>query len=128
MENIDELEDIAKKYAESKRKRLKTKLLDNIGNTLIRSISEPHFAFPIEKKGHISEGTTTYIYVNNFTYPNLFEFLSELLHMDIPIIIDNVKFGPGEILINNENEKEAMRELDNSTKDLQKLVSTKIHS
>jgi hypothetical protein len=44
------------------------------------------------------------------------------LHVKIPIIINNAKFGPGEIIVKNDNEKDAKQELDSCVKELQKLI------
>ncbi len=45
--------------------------------------------------------------------------------MNIPIIINAAKFGPGEIIIEKENEKDARDELDSCVRELQKLVTAK---
>ena len=80
----------------------------------------PSFTFPVEKEGIVSEGTTSYFYINNIACPNLFEFLSELLHLEIPININKTKFGPGEILISTGNEKDAHQEMTSSVEELKK--------
>ena len=81
--------------------------------------------FPLKKEGVVSNETTTYIYINNLTYPNLFEFIAEMLHLEIPITINGSKFGPGEIIVNKGNEQEAKQELGASVKELQKLIHAK---
>jgi hypothetical protein len=88
-------------------------------------LSTTDFAFPLKKEVVESNGTTTYLYINNNTYPHLFEFIAEILHVKIPIIINNAKFGPGEIIVNNDNEKDAKQELDSCVKELQKLINGK---
>ena len=123
--NIDEAEFAAKKYAEQKQqKELKSELKNTVSN-IIDLISAADFVFPLKQEGVISNGTTTYIYSNNMTYPYLFEFIAEILHMRIPITINDTKFGPGEVIINKENEKEVQEVFTLCVKELQKLLYAK---
>ena len=125
MEKINELEDIAKRYNELKRRDRSNSELVKMANSLIEALCSSSFTFPVQKEGIVSEGTTSYIYINNFACPNLFEFLSELLHIEIPIKINKTKFGPGEILISIGNEKDARREMTSSIGELKNLIHAK---
>jgi hypothetical protein len=127
--DIDELEELAKKYAQIKQQ-------DNINESnrvelarlairIIDSISASSFFLPLEKDTLSSDGTTTYIYQNNATYPATFDLLAEILHVTVPIEIGRVKFGPGEILVSARDRSEADIELELSTKEMQKLVHTR---
>jgi|SRR6476469_3880477 hypothetical protein len=123
--NIDEAEFAAKKYTEQKQqKELKSELKNTVSN-IIDLISADNFVFPLKQEGVISNGTTTYIYSNNMTYPYLFEFIAEILHMRIPITINDTKFGPGEVIVNKENEKEVQEVFTLCVKELQKLLYAK---
>lgn len=123
--NIDEAEFAAKKYTEQKQqKELKSELKNTVSN-IIDLISADNFVFPLKQEGVISNGTTTYIYSNNMTYPYLFEFIAEILHMRIPITINETKFGPGEVIVNKENEKEVQEVFTLCVKELQKLLYAK---
>jgi hypothetical protein len=122
--NFDKLEELAKEYAELKKQEGES-MSKNAALELITHISTADFAFPLKKEVVESNGTTTYVYINNNTYPNLIEFIAEILHLKIPIIINNAKFGPGEIIVNKDNEKEAKQELVSSVKELQKLINGK---
>jgi hypothetical protein len=122
--NFDKLEELAKEYAELKKQEGES-MTKNAALELITLISSADFAFPLKKEVVESNGTTTYVYINNNTYPNLIEFIAEILHLKIPIIINNAKFGPGEIIVNKDNEKEAKQELVSSVKELQKLINGK---
>lgn len=124
MVNFDKLEELAKEYAELKKQEGES-MSKNAALELITHISTADFAFPLKKEIVESNGTTTYVYINNNTYPNLIEFIAEILHLKIPIIINNTKFGPGEIIVNKDNEKEAKQELVSSVKELQKLINGK---
>jgi hypothetical protein len=129
MNNFDELEKIAEKYVKLKKQkkmdqeRIETEVrLNKIKASIIGYLSSPEFAFPIERQGLVSNGTTTYVYKNNSTYPNLFEFISELLHKPIPIVLEGAKFGPGEIIVNGDSIKGVRGQLSHCVTELQKLI------
>ena len=132
MNNFDELEKVAEKYVKLKgQKKMDEERieieeeLNNIKNTIIGYLSSPEFAFPLEKQALISNGTTTYVYKKHSTFPNLFEFISQLLHKPIPIVLEGTKFGPGEIIVNGDNEEAARSELRHCVIVLQKLMLSK---
>jgi hypothetical protein len=127
--NLDELEELAKKYVQLKQQQQQDNAnesdrveLARLAIRIIDSISSPSFFLPLEKDALSSDGTTTYIYRNNATYPAIFDLLAEILHMTVPIEIGRVKFGPGEILVTSQDKSEADIELELSTKEVQKLV------
>jgi hypothetical protein len=124
--NLDELEGLAKKYAQLKQQDNPNESdrveLARLAVRIIDSISSPSFFLPLEKDTQSSDGTTTYVYQNNATYPAVFDLLAELLHIKVPIEIGRVKLGPGEILVSTKDRSEADIELELSTKELQKLV------
>ena len=127
MANLDELEELAKKYAQLKQQQDNANESDRVelarlAIRIIDSISSPSFFLPLEKDALSSDGTTTYIYRNNATYPAIFDLLAEILHVAVPIEIGRVKFGPGEILVTSQDKSEANIELELSTKEVQKLV------
>jgi hypothetical protein len=122
--DFEKLEELAKEYVESKKHKGESEAT-NASLKLIDQISSTDFAFPLKKEAIESNGTTTYVYINNNTYPNLIEFVAQILHLTIPIMINNAKFGPGEIIVNKDKEKEAKQDLLSSVKELQKLISGK---
>jgi hypothetical protein len=128
---LDELDELSKKYTQLKQQQQQQQ--DNANESdqvelarlairIIDSISSASFFLPLEKDTLSSDGTTTYIYQNNATYPAIFDFLAEILHMTVPIEIGRVKFGPGEILVTTQDRSEADIELELSIKEMQKLV------
>lgn len=124
MTSFEELEYNAKRYLDSKQnKGLESK---DAALKIIDFISSQDFKFPIQKEGVYSNGTTSYVYTKDMTYPNLFEFIAEILHTKIPITINDTRFGPGEIIVNKALE-EAEEELDSCLKELQKLIHAKKH-
>ncbi|HET7146862.1 MAG TPA: hypothetical protein VFI73_00025 [Candidatus Nitrosopolaris sp.] len=129
MANFAELENTAEKYMKLKQQKKMNKEsmdlegeLNNISIGIIGYFSSSEFAFPLDRQVVVSNGITTYVYKNNATYPNLFEFISELLHLPIPIAVEGAKFGPGEIIVTGNNTKTARRELDHCIIELQKLI------
>ena len=127
MAKLDELEELAKKYAQLKQQNNANESnnqveLAQLAIRIIDSISSTSFFLPLEKDTLSSDGTTTYIYQNNATYPAIFDLLAEILHMTVPIEIGRVKFGPGEILVAAQDRSEADIELELSIKEVQKLV------
>ena len=129
MAKLDELEELAKKYAQLKQQDNANENnrveLAQLAVRIIDSISAASFFLPLEKDTLSSDGTTTYIYQNNATYPAIFDLLAEVLHMTVPIEIGRVKFGPGEILVSTHDRNEADIELELSIKEMQKLVYTR---
>jgi len=128
MNNFDQLEDASKKYAELKQHTELISKSITIAVSIIDYVSSQNFSIPLQSKGVVSGGTTTYLYINNSTYPNFFEFIAEILHMNIPIIINGTKFGPGEIIVNRGNEQDALYELGLCIRELQKLIYAKKHN
>ena len=126
MTSFEELEYNAKRYLESKQNKGLESDSKDPALKMIDFISSQDFKFPVQKEGVVSNGPTTYVYANDLTYPNLFEFIAEILHTKIPITINDTRFGPGEIIVNKALE-EAEEELDSCLKELQKLIHAKKH-
>jgi hypothetical protein len=123
--NFVELENDAKRFSELKQNEKSGSELRKIAIRIVDQISSPEFAFPIHHQSVVSSGVTTYIYKDNITYPNLLEFIAEVLHTKIPIIINTATFGPGEIMVNKEGKNEALQELNSCVKELQMLIHGK---
>lgn len=120
-----ELENDAKRFFELKHSEKTASELNNIAIKIIDEISLPEFSFPIHNQSVVSNRVTTFVYRDNLTYPNLLEFIAEVLHTKIPVIINTARFGPGEIIVNKENEQEAIDELNSCIKELQVLIHAK---
>jgi hypothetical protein len=123
--NFVELENDAKRFSELKQNEKSGSELRKIAIRIVDQISSPEFAFPIHHQSVVSRGVTTYIYKDNITYPNLLEFIAEVLHTKIPVIINTATFGPGEIMVNKEGKNEALQELNSCVKELQMLIHGK---
>lgn len=92
---------------------------------IIDLISSPDFDFRVKEEVQVSGKTTTYLYENNATYPFLFDFLAEILHSKIPIIVDDAKLGPCEILVVNGKKEAADAKLNLAIKKLRELTHAK---
>jgi hypothetical protein len=127
MTSFDELEYNAKRYLESKQNKGLESDSKDAALKIIDFISSQDFKFPVQEEGVVSNGTTSYVYANDLTYPNLFEFIAGILHTKIPITINGTRFGPGEIIVNKGCKEEAEEELDSCLNELQKLIHAKKH-
>ena len=127
MTSFDELEYNAKRYLESKQNKGLESDSKDAALKIIDFVSSQDFKFPVQEEGVVSNETTSYVYANDLTYPNLFEFLAGILHTKIPITINGTRFGPGEIIVNKGCKEEAEEELDSCLKEFQKLIHAKEH-
>lgn len=112
---------MAKKYCELKKSGDDAEL-GQLAASIVDSISLPTFSFPLKEEALVSEGTTTYVYENNGAFPELFDFLGELLHSKIPIEVEAAKFGPGEIIVTEQDKQKADAELGRCVNELKALV------
>ncbi len=122
--SLSELEKIAIDYSKLKESDRHANLTE-LAIKIIDPLSSPDFNFNIRKEALVNEGTTTYIYENNATYPSLFNFLAEILHSKVPITINDAKFGPGEIIIADGNKEVADLKLASAIKELRNLIHAK---
>jgi hypothetical protein len=87
MTSFDELEYNAKRYLESKQNKGLESDSKDAALKIIDFVSSQDFKFPVQEEGVVSNETTSYVYANDLTYPNLFEFLAGILHTKIPLKI-----------------------------------------
>jgi hypothetical protein len=122
--NLDELERMAKRYAQLKKSGNDAELAQLAGG-IVDSISLPSFSFPLKEEALSSDGTTTYVYEDNAAFPALYDFLGELLHSKVPLEVRDAKFGPGEIIVSRQSKEDADVALGMCVKELQELVHAK---
>jgi hypothetical protein len=92
---------------------------------ILKSVTGGQLTFPVEDEILITKNTASFVYKNGETYPALFEFVGRLLHIDIPIKINQCKFGPGGIIVSSNNKEEAQKILRACTNELQALIKAK---
>ena len=126
--DLDEIERLAGEHArlrQSNAEKEDSKAESDLAYRIINSLSVPDFAFPLRDEAIVSEDKTTFVYDGGKTYPQLFVFLSEILHTPLPLVIKRTKIGPSEIIVNIAERVQAESELRSATKELQKLVHGK---
>jgi hypothetical protein len=96
-----------------------------IEEEIMKNITEEDLVFPVEEKVLITKNSASYIYKNSKTYPALLEFIGRILHVDIPIKLNECKFGPGGIIISANNKEEANKILLDCCRELQTLIRAK---
>ena len=120
---FSDLEKQAEDYA--REKDSKSPGVASIAVRLVEEVSSPTFILPLKQEALTSDGTTTYLYESNSTYPALFAFIAEVLHTKVPIEIGSAKFGPGEIIVKSASKADADRELAKSLHELRQLIHAK---
>lgn len=123
-DGLSELEKIAIAYTKLKEIDRNADLTE-LAIKIIDPLSLPDFNFNLRKEALVAEGTTTYIYENNATYPSLFNFLAEILHSKVPIAVNDAKFGPGEIIVADGNKEVADIKLISAFRELRNLIHAK---
>jgi hypothetical protein len=96
-----------------------------IEEEILKNMTENQFLFPVEEEVLITKNSASFVYNNNKTYPSLLEFIGRILHVDIPIKINECKFGPGGIIISAENKEQAQKILHDCCRELQILIKAK---
>ena len=125
--DLDIVENLAKNWVKSKDPQIEKKIINLICNNNNKN-GKRHFTFPIAENCEISNGRVGFTYKDNKTYPNLFEFLSYITNMEIPIEIKNCHFGPGEIVVLRDNKEDAVGDLILSTNEIVNKIKTKFNN
>jgi len=96
-----------------------------IEEEIMKNITEEDLVFPVEEEVLITKNSASFIYKNSKTYPALLEFIGRILHVDIPIKLNECKFGPGGIIISANNKEQANKILLDCCRELQTLIRAK---
>jgi len=96
-----------------------------IEEEILKSMMENQFLFPVEEEVLMTKNSASFVYKNSKTYPSLLEFIGRILHVDIPIKVNECKIGPGGIIISAENKEQAQKILHDCCHELQILIKTK---
>ena len=119
--DFDLLEKLSENWKQSKDLQIEKQIID-----LICTNNKDHFSFPIAEKCLVSSGRVGFIYKDNKTYPNFFEFLAHITCRQIPLEIKNCHFGPGEIVVIRDNKGDALGDLILSTNEIVKEIKSKL--
>lgn len=96
-----------------------------IEEEILKTMTENQFLFPVEEEVLMTKNSASFVYKNNKTYPSLLEFIGRILHVDIPIKLNECKIGPGGIIISAENKEQAQKILHDCCHELQILIKAK---
>ena len=96
-----------------------------IEEEILKSMTENQFLFPVEEEVLMTKNSASFVYKNSKTYPSLLEFIGRILHVDIPIKLNECKIGPGGIIIAAENKEQAQKILHDCCHELQILIKAK---
>lgn len=122
--NFDRLETYAEE-ANQARSSDQMQVAEKLEEEIMKWIAEEELIFPVEKDVLINGDSASFLYKNNRTYPKLFEFIARTLHLEIPLEINNCKFGPGEIIVVASNNDQAQQTLLECSHELQNRLKAK---
>jgi hypothetical protein len=122
--DFEKLEDRAYEANVARNQNMKLEAT-KIEEEILKNMTENQFLFPVEDEVLITKNSASFVYNNNKTYPSLLEFIGRILHVDIPIKINECKFGPGGIIISAENKEQAQKILYDCCRELQILIKAK---
>jgi len=96
-----------------------------IEEEILKNMTENQFLFPVQEEVLMTKNSASFVYKNSKTYPSLLEFIGRILHVDIPIKLNECKIGPGGIIISAENKEQAQKILHDCCHELQILIIAK---
>jgi hypothetical protein len=122
--DFEKLEERAYEANVARNQKLKLEAT-KIEEEILKNMTENQFLFPVEEEVLMTKNSASFVYNNSKTYPSLLEFIGRILHLDIPIKINECKFGPGGIIISAENKQQAQKILHDCCHELQILIKAK---
>lgn len=117
-------EELAYEASVSRNQNLRSKAT-KIEEEILKNMMEGPLLFPVEDEILMTEDTASFVYKKGETYPSLMEFVGRLLHVDIPIKINQCKFGPGGVIVTANSKKDAQKILQACTNELHALIKAK---
>ena len=109
--DFEKLEELAFEANVARNQNMKSKAT-KIEEEILKKMTENQLLFPVEEEILLTNNTASFVYKNNKTYPSLLEFIGRILHVAIPVKLNECKFGPGGIIISAENKQQAQKILD----------------
>ena len=122
--DFDKLEELAFEANVARNQNMKSRA-DKIEEEILKKMTENQLLFPVEEEVVLTNNTASFVYKNNKTYPSLLEFIGRILHVAIPVKLNECKFGPGGIIISAENKQQAQKILNDCCHELQMLIKGK---
>ena len=122
--DFKKLEELAYEVSVARNQNLRSKAR-KIEEEILKNMMEGSLLFPVEDEILMTKNTASYVYKKGETYPSLMEFIGRLLHVDIPIKINQCKFGPGGVIVTANSKEEAQKILQVCTNELHALIKAK---
>ena len=122
--DFKKLEELAYEVSVARNQNLRSKAT-KIEEEILKNIMEGQLLFPVEDEILMTKNTASFVYKKGDTYPSLLEFVGRLLHVDIPIKINQCKFGPGGVIVTANSKEEAQKILQVCTNELHALIKAK---
>lgn len=117
-------EELAYEASVSRNQNLRSKAT-KIEEEILKNMMEGPLLFPVEDEILMTKDTASFVYKKGETYPSLMEFVGRLLHVDIPIKINQCKFGPGGVIVTANSKEDAEKILQACTNELHALIKAK---
>ena len=122
--DFKKLEELAYEVSVARNQNLRSKVT-KIEEEILKIMMEGSLLFPVEDEILMTKNTASFVYKKGETYPSLLEFVGRLLHVDIPIKINQCKFGPGGVIVTANSKEEAQKILQVCTNELHALIKAK---
>ena len=122
--DFKKLEELAYEVSVARNQNLRSKAT-KIEEEIFKNMMEGSLLFPVEDEILMTKDTASFVYKKGETYPSLMEFVGRLLHVDIPIKINQCKFGPGGVIVTANSKEEAQKILQVCTNELHALIKAK---
>ena len=122
--DFKKLEELAYEVSVARNQNLRSKVT-KIEEEIFKNMMEGSLLFPVEDEILMTKNTASFVYKKGETYPSLLEFVGRLLHVDIPIKINQCKFGPGGVIVTANSKEEAQKILQVCTNELHALIKAK---
>ena len=122
--DFKKLEELAYEVSVARNQNLRSKAT-KIEEEILKNMMGGPLLFPVEDEILMTKNTASFVYKKGETYPSLMEFVGGLLHVDIPIKINQCKFGPGGVIVTANSKEEAQKILQVCTNELHALIKAK---
>lgn len=122
--DFKKLEELAYEVSVARNQNLRSKAT-KIEEEILKNMMDGPLLFPVEDEILMTKNTASFVYKKGETYPSLMEFVGRLLHVDIPIKINQCKFGPGGVIVTANSKEEAQKILQVCTNELHALIKAK---
>lgn len=122
-DSTQELENAKNRLIEE-RDSLTIKIREDISK-FISEFASPSLVIPLDPNPKIGDDNTIFRYKSGLTFQNVFDLLSELLGLSLPLLVKDVMFSPSEIVIKVNDEYEAKEKFLSSLHEVQKTLSIK---